>query len=169
MQEVKQRDHVILCFYLPDTFFIRTCLRGMWHPRSIHTTSRQTVKKSHSGKHLWYRGSRSSQRVVGIWRNCMVSLHIILYFQIHAAFSISVEAARFEIEKKPCICFMTHRLLFIFVLRIDLDYHIMHSVHAACISSLCFFVYRTCCIFMLILTSAYHPQVRSVFHTSVQK
>ena len=82
VQEVKQRDHVILCFYLPDTFFIRTCLRGMWHPRSIHTTSRQTVKKSHSGKHLWYRGSCSSQRVVGIWRNCMVSLHIILHIPI---------------------------------------------------------------------------------------
>ena len=78
----KQRDHVILFFYLPDTFFIRTCLRGMWHPRSIHTTSRQTVKKSHSGKHLWYRGSCSSQRVVGIWRNCMVSLHIILHIPI---------------------------------------------------------------------------------------
>ena len=63
-------------------FLYKDGLRGMWHPRSIHTTSRQTVKKSHSGKHLWYRGSCSSQRVVGIWRNCMVSLHIILHIPI---------------------------------------------------------------------------------------
>lgn len=71
------------------------------------------------GKVLRYKESYSS------WLKAsdLVSLHIILYFQIHAAFSISVEAARFVIEKKPCICFMTHRLSSIFVLRRDLGYH----------------------------------------------
>lgn len=112
MQEVKQRDHVILCFYLPDTFFIRTGLRGMWHPRSIRTTSRQTVKKSHSGKHLWYRGSCSSQRVVGIWRNCMVSLHIILHIPIPKKLFLSLFKLPDLRLKQPCIrlFLMSHRL-----------------------------------------------------------
>lgn len=149
-----------LYVYLYDTSYIRIGFKRYMASYRRPVNGQDIIH----GKALRYKESYSSW----LKDSDLVSLHIILHIQIHAAFSISVEAARFVIEKKPCICFITHRLSFIFVLRRDLDYHIMHSVHAACISSVCFFVYRTCCIFMLILTSAYHAQVRSVFHTSVQ-
>ena len=155
-----------LYVYLNDISFIRIGYKR--HVAASFDTYRRPVNGqiSHTEKRS---GIRNLTPVYKRLKDSdLVSLHIILHIKIHAAFCIPVEAARFEIENKPCICFMKHRLSFIFVPGIDSDYHILRSVHAACISSVCFFVYRSCCIFMLILTSAFHPQVRSVFHTSVQ-